>query len=91
MYVTGTRTSKNPSNVIMYPSPVLTKPFQAGGWYHLAGYHQNSPQLVFDDVGTRYIYKNQQMRVWYGEDLYGYTENDNRGRVCFRAFFYFVN
>ena len=78
-------------NKVMYPSPVLTKPYQSGGWYHLPGYYTNSRQLVFSDVGTRFIYRNQDMRVWYGEDLYGYTESDNHGVTCFIAQFYFVD
>ncbi|XP_028390700.1 uncharacterized protein LOC114515610 [Dendronephthya gigantea] len=84
MYVTDVR------NAVMYPSRVLTKPHHHGGWYHLPGYFENSPQLVFSDVGTRFIYRGQQMRVWYGEDLYGYTEHDNHGSTCFTAELYFV-
>ncbi|XP_028410659.1 uncharacterized protein LOC114533347 [Dendronephthya gigantea] len=78
------------NNVVMYPSPVLTKSYKNGGWYHLPGYRENSPQLVFSDVGTRFIYSGQQMRVWYGEDLYGYSEHDNHGLTCFKAQLYFV-
>ncbi|XP_028411435.1 uncharacterized protein LOC114533995 [Dendronephthya gigantea] len=84
MYVTDI------NNVVMYPSPVLTKPYQKGGWYHLPGYDENSPKLVFSDVGTRFIYSGQQIRVWYGEDLYGYTEADNHGLTCFKAELYFL-
>ncbi|XP_028412463.1 uncharacterized protein LOC114535291 [Dendronephthya gigantea] len=85
MFVTDTE------NTIMYPSPVLTKPYKAGGWYRLPGYYHNSPQLVLSDVGTRFIYQNQAIRIWYGEDLYDYTESDNHGKTCFKAHFYFVN
>ena len=78
-------------NIVMYPSPVLTKPYQSGGWYRLPGYYTNSPQLGFSDVGTRFIYQNQEIRIWYGEDLYGHTEKDNHGETCFVAEFYFVD
>ena len=77
-------------NAVMYPSPVLTKPFQSGGWYHLPGYNHVSPFLVFSDVGTRFIYGGQTMRVWYGEDLYNYTEGDNHGFTCFQVYLHFV-
>ena len=77
-------------NAVMYPSPVLTKPFQSGGWYQLAGYNHVSPFLVFSDVGTRFIYHDQRIRVWYGEDLYNYSEGDNHGRTCFDVFLHFV-
>ena len=81
MYVTDI------NNFVMYPSPVLTKPFQAGGWYRLPGYSFNSPFLVLSDVGTRFIYHGQTIVVWYGEDLYNYTEGDNHGLTCFNVFF----
>jgi hypothetical protein len=79
MYVTDVK------NIVMYPSPVLVKPYQSGGWYHIPGYFANSHQLAFSDVGPRYMYSGHQMRVWYGEDLYGYTESDNHGLTCFKA------
>ena len=85
MYVTDVK------NIVMYPSPVLVKPYQDGGWYHMPGYFENSNQLVFSNVGTRYMYNGQQMRVWYGEDLYGYTEGDNHGYTCFHAEIYFTS
>ena len=76
-------------NVVMYPSTVLVKT-AVGGWYLLPGYIENSPNLVFSDVGDRYIYNGQQMRVWYGEDLYDHTEYDNHGHTCFKVELYFV-
>ena len=57
----------------MHPLPVLTQPYQSGRWYRLPGYGHNSPQLVFSDVGTRFIYQNQDIQIWYGEDLYDQT------------------
>lgn len=50
-------------NAIMYSSNVLINLFHTGGWYRLPGYGHNSLQLVFSDVDTRFIYKNQDIRI----------------------------
>ena len=42
-------------NVVMYPSTVLVNLAGAGGWYQLPGYFENSPNLVFSDVGDAYF------------------------------------
>ena len=42
-----------------------------------------APELVFSVFShPRRVYKGQQFRLWYGEDLTDQTEHDNGGRVC---------
>ena len=42
-----------------------------------------APELVFSVFShPRWVHKGQQFRVWYGEDLTNYGEDDNGGRVC---------
>ena len=54
-----------------------------GGWYNLAGYTSSSPTLVFRAPNKPHvIYANSELRLWYGEDLRGYTESDNAGTTC---------
>ena len=65
----------------IYPSPTLVN-LHSGGWYDLPGYHENSLELVFTEPGFRYLYSGQTFRIWYGEDLHGYTEHDNHGSTC---------
>lgn len=65
----------------MYPHPSLVR-LQRGGKYDLPGYGLYSPQLVFSDPGFHYLYYGQRMRIWYGEDLFNYTEKDNHGFTC---------
>ncbi|CAH3106852.1 unnamed protein product [Pocillopora meandrina] len=53
-----------------------------GGWYNLSGYTSSSSALVFCAAKPHSIHANTQLRLWYGEDLRGYTENDNGGKTC---------
>ena len=53
------------------------------GWYNLAGYTSSSSVLVFcAPKKPQCIFRNSQLRLWYGEDLKGYTEGDNAGKAC---------
>ena len=54
-----------------------------GGWYNLGGYTSSSSALVFCAPKKPHcIFANTELRLWYGEDLRGYTESDNGGRTC---------
>ena len=77
-------------NKRIYPSPTLVS-LRLGGWYDLPGYGMNSPELVFSDPGFRYLYSGQKLRIWYGEDLFDYTESDNHGFTCMDVYVYSPN
>ena len=78
----------DPDNKILYPSPRLVT-FRTGGWYKLPGYTPFSPELVFSDFGyPKYLKKGDKLRIWYAEDLYGYTEGDNHGSTCMYIYAY---
>ena len=53
------------------------------GWYKLAGYSSSSAVLVFcAKKKPQCVFANNELRLWYGEDLRGYTESDNGGKTC---------
>ena len=53
------------------------------GWYTLAGYTSSSSAVVFCAPKKPHcIFSNSELRLWYGEDLKGYTESDNSGKAC---------
>ena len=53
------------------------------GWYRLEGYTSSSSALVFCvSEEPHHIIANSELRLWYGEDLKGFTESDNSGRTC---------
>ncbi len=77
-------------NRVLYPSPHFVKR-SATGWYEMPGYNGVSPELIFRDFcEPQYFEKGRKLRVWYGEDLTGYTESDNHGKSCMRVYFYLL-
>ena len=53
------------------------------GAYSLAGYTSSSSALVFCALEKPHcVLAKSQLRLWYGEDLFGHTESDNGGRTC---------
>ena len=55
------------------------------GKYSLAGYTTSSSVLVFcaqPVCNPLAVPANGELRLWYGEDLRGYTESDNSGETC---------
>ena len=52
-------------------------------WYTLAGYTSSSSALVFCAPKKPHcVFANGELRLWYSEDLRGYTEGDNGGKTC---------
>ena len=57
------------------------------GWYTLPGYTSSSSVLVFSPKKTPLcILRNQELRLWYGEDFRAFTESDNSGKTCADVF-----
>ena len=54
------------------------------GWSFISGYNSQSPELVLtrfsDDTIT--VASDQELRLWYSQDLFNGPEHDNGGRVC---------
>ena len=71
-------------HIILPPKELLASGGNAAGkWYYNVGYSSLSPELVlsvFSDPPN--VSSGQEFRVWYGEDLVKYYEQDNGGKVC---------
>ena len=68
------------SNNILAPDASIV---QGNGRYNLPGYSSSSSELVFEKSGKPHvIFANNELRLWYGEDLRGHTEGDNDGKTC---------
>ena len=66
-------------NTILAPEASSVK----SGHYSLAGYTSSSSALVFCAAKKPHcVFAKSQLRLWYGEDLFGITESDNGGRTC---------
>lgn len=53
-----------------------------GLWYRLDGYNSRSPNLIFKLDNPLHVRPQSSYRIWYGEDLRGWYEGDNVGRIC---------
>ena len=77
-------------NEIIYPPPRLVT-VDSRGWYTLPGYTSSSPTLILTDFGNpKHLITNEKLRIWYGEDLKGYTEHDNHGSTCMDIYAYLI-
>ena len=86
IYVTDSK------NQVIYPSPRLVSR-KRGGWYKLSGYTSSSLELVFIDIDSpKYLKDGDKIRIWYGEDLFDYTESDNYyGFTCMNISAYLLS
>lgn len=78
-------------NQTIYPSPRLVTLGVDGrkGWYKLPGYTSLSSHLVFSDFGNpTFLKKGEKLKIWYGEDLFDSTEEDNHGFTCMDIYVY---
>lgn len=61
--------------------PAMTKIDR--GFTQLPGYNANSKFLVFTNYATpMFARRGQDLKIWYGEDLFDSFEGDNQGRTC---------
>ena len=52
-------------------------------FYRLNGTTHTSPELVFSDLSNPLsVSRNQEFRIWYGQDRIDCWENTNSGKTC---------
>ena len=60
-------------------------------WYKIPGYNSVSPELILSVLSTpNWISSEQELLLWYGEDLVNFSEEDNGGTVCVNVYALFV-
>ena len=59
-------------------------------WSKVPGYDSFSSELVLSSFSPSHVNYNQELRVWYGEDLMNTSEGDNGGTVCVDIYAIFV-
>ena len=80
----------NSSNYILLP-PLQFQKDRIGKWYRVPGYNSLSPELVLPSFSSpETVHSNQELRVWYGENLVKTWEGDNGGTVCADVYALFV-
>ena len=70
------------NHAIVPQQPTHPAKWRSRGWYSLHGLRTNSRVVTFARHGRYRIRRNQVLRLWYGEDLYNFTEGDNLGDSC---------
>merc|ERR1712224_142802 len=66
-------------SIVVFPKGIKPQ----NGYYHMPGYHAQSKELDFNDYCTPMIArKDQELRVWYGEDLFKWFDGNNEGESC---------
>ena len=76
--------------LISPPSLFFTYAGGAGNWAELPGYNSYSPEIVLPRFSPYKVSAGQELRVWYGEDLAGFTEHDNGGWACCNVYALYV-
>ena len=69
------------SNALLFP-PNAFFTFGHGRWSELPGYDSFSPEIILPRFSPYSVSSDQELRLWYGEDLVAHTEVDNGGLVC---------
>ncbi|KAL9958398.1 hypothetical protein ACROYT_G035404 [Oculina patagonica] len=60
-------------------------------FYNLDGTHHTSPELVFADLSIPLsVSRNQELQIWYGQDLIDCTEDNNSGTTCVDVYAWYV-
>ena len=66
-------------------------PDEKAHFYSLPGYHHNSTELVFRTlVNPLSVSNNQEMQIWYGQDMVDRYEDDNSGKTCVDVYAFYV-
>jgi len=87
-YVDVTITTST-NTIISPPSPIL-KDQRARLWFELPGYNSFSPEIILPRFSPYSVSSGQELRLWYGEDLVDFTENDNAGWICCNVYALYV-
>ena len=55
--------------------------------YTIPGYDAQSSEIIFNDFpNPLHLSSDEELRLWYGEDLKDYAESDNNGTSCTDVF-----
>ena len=64
---------------------ILPKP--EAGSYKIPGYNSSSSEIIITDIpNPLYLPSGQDLRLWFGYDLFDYDEDNNNGTVCTNVF-----
>lgn len=75
-----------PRNDILFPTHFFLEDNKGSYWYDKPEVGPNSPEIILTDASNPvYVTTNQELRVWFGEDLSNPGVKKQGGRVCITA------
>ena len=55
--------------------------------YKIPGYNSSSSEIIITDFpNPLYLSSGQDLRLWFGDDLFDHHEDNNKGTVCTNVF-----
>jgi len=72
----------NSTSYIITPQSPFLKSTPPGKFSNLPRFKSFSPEIILPRFSPFPVISGEELRLWYGEDLVGFTEHDNDGRVC---------
>lgn len=71
------------SKRVLFPREKFIRIKSMNTWYALPGFEPDSDFLVFHDFANpEFLQENQELQLWYGEDLENFNEDNNEGQTC---------
>ena len=62
-------------------------PRSKNGSYMIPGYNSSSSEIIITDFqNPLYLSSGQDLRLWFGNDLFDHNEEDINGKVCTNVF-----
>lgn len=84
-------TSSINNHVILPPAELMKYDYAARKWAKVPGYNSFSTEIVLSRFSPAFhVLNTQQFRLWYGEDLEDYHEDNNGGKVCADVYMLYV-
>ena len=78
------------TNSIIIPEIPFLKSTPPGKFSNLPRIGSFSPEIILPRFSPHKVKSGEELRLWYGEDLVGYTEHDNDGWVCCDVYVLYV-
>ena len=68
-------------------SNTMILPRAEGGWYTIPGYNSISSEIIITDFpNPLYLSAGHNLRLWFGDDLFDHSEDNNNGKACTNVF-----
>jgi len=72
---------------IILPNANKKNPENSKNFYYVIGHDaRRADSFTLSAVNPHYLKEDDEVQIWYGEDLHNHREHDNDGVVCVNVF-----